>query len=180
MSGVNPDQAPGKAVMAPAPKQGFENMITQPAVNVQNQMLFGGGVDEKTLAEKLPDPLKPYAGAFVNAGVTNGVSPLALAAISRLETGHGTSNVFKKYQNAMGISSDKGAMDWSQNGGVEGSIAAMAKKLATDKAYEEARKQNTIEALGKIYSPVGASNDPNGTNKDWVPGVQRIMKMMQG
>jgi hypothetical protein len=30
---------------------------------------------------------------------------------------------------------------------------------------------NTIEQIGAKYCPVGAKNDPNGLNKNWVSGV---------
>lgn len=32
----------------------------------------------------------------------------------------------------------------------------------------------TIEQIGNKYCPVGASNDPTGVNKNWIPGVTSI------
>lgn len=33
---------------------------------------------------------------------------------------------------------------------------------------------STIECIGQKYAPIGASNDPKNSNKDWVPGVVSI------
>ncbi|MRB61831.1 conjugal transfer protein, partial [Bacillus thuringiensis] len=38
----------------------------------------------------------------------------------------------------------------------------------------------TIPQLGAKYAPVGASNDPQGMNKDWVPGTTQIANSLGG
>ncbi len=35
-------------------------------------------------------------------------------------------------------------------------------------------KGSFIEALGKVYCPVGASNDPRGLNRNWVRNVKKF------
>ncbi len=38
----------------------------------------------------------------------------------------------------------------------------------------------TIEQIQKKYAPVGAANDPNGLNKNWINGVNKYYKMFSG
>ncbi|EDO1100288.1 peptidoglycan DD-metalloendopeptidase family protein, partial [Listeria monocytogenes] len=38
----------------------------------------------------------------------------------------------------------------------------------------------TIEKLGAIYAPIGASNDPTGLNQNWVPTVTSIAQKFGG
>ncbi len=62
----------------------------------------------KTVA---PEELQPHLGgvftgkaqAFLNAGTQNQIDPVLLAAIARLETGNGTSNAVKNYNNPGGL-----------------------------------------------------------------------------
>jgi len=35
---------------------------------------------------------------------------------------------------------------------------------------------NFIDFMGKRWAPIGAENDPKGLNKNWVPGVQSILR----
>lgn len=37
-------------------------------------------------------------------------------------------------------------------------------------------KGDFIDYLGSRYCPVGASNDPTGLNKNWIPNVRRFLK----
>src|SRR5204863_10211868 len=60
------------------------------------------------LPAKLPAGLRPYAGDFQDAAKQYGLNPRALAAISALDTGGGTSKAFREKLNAMGVSDEKG------------------------------------------------------------------------
>jgi hypothetical protein len=132
--------------------------------------------DPNKLSERLEGGLKTYAPHFVSAGMKHGVDPSLLAAISMFETGRGTSKAFREKENAMGVSDDNGPISFSGSGGVPASIERMAQRIASDPIYEPARKAGTIEALGQIYSPVGANNDLNSTNSGWSDGVGRILE----
>src|SRR5699024_5534210 len=38
----------------------------------------------------------------------------------------------------------------------------------------------TIEDLGNTYAPIGADNDPNGLNKNWIPTVTKLSNELGG
>lgn len=114
----------------------------------------------------LPQALAPYAKDYVAAAQKFGLNPRFLAAVSAFETGGGTSKAFLEKNNAMGISDTNGPIALPS---VRDSIFRQAETLArADGPYKNA---NTIEEIGKIYAPVGASNDPRGTNGGWAEGV---------
>jgi hypothetical protein len=39
---------------------------------------------------------------------------------------------------------------------------------------------NTIETIQPKYAPIGADNDPNNLNENWIPGVSRRYKELAG
>lgn len=125
------------------------------------------GFEPVDIAPKLPVALRPHAQDFLDAAKEYGLNPRFLAAVSALETGGGTSRAFREKNNAMGISDNSGpvAMD-----SVRDSIFKQAKTLArADGPYRNAQ---TIDEIGAIYAPPGASNDPRGTNGGWSDGVK--------
>jgi hypothetical protein len=123
------------------------------------------------LKDALPDPLKPHAQDFIDAGREAGINPRVLAAISMFETGRGTSKAFREKKNAMGISNSSGPTEQTS---VRDSILYMARRMAaTDGPYAKA---NTLEEIGGIYAPVGAENDPRGTNGGWADGVRMHLR----
>lgn len=122
-------------------------------------------------SERLPEGLRPFAQDFIDAGAETGVSPTTLASIAAFETGDGTSNAFRNKNNAMGISNDSGPVALPS---IRDSIFQQARTLARQNGpYAGA---NTLDQVGAIYAPVGASNDPNGTNNQWSAGVQSKMQ----
>lgn len=129
-------------------------------------------------ADKLPDPLKPYAAAFTAAGAKYGVDPKVLAAISMHETGNGTSSAFRNKNNAMGVSNNSGPVD---TGTVEASIDQMARLLA---AGQQGRGpyagKTTIGEIAGTYAPEGAANDPKGLNSSWKSGVAKHLQSLGG
>lgn len=42
------------------------------------------------------------------------------------------------------------------------------------------RGNGTISNIGSVYCPVGAANDPNGTNRHWVPSVTKYYQSIAG
>lgn len=127
--------------------------------------------DPNKLAEKLPEGMKGLAPYFVEAGKKYDVDPLGLAAISQHETGNGTSSAFRNKNNAMGISDSSGPK--TQNSAAA-SIDKMASTLSKADGYYAGK--NTIGEISGIYAPVGASNDPNGTNGSWGKDVGSYYK----
>jgi hypothetical protein len=116
------------------------------------------------LSDKLPAPLAPFAATFEEAARRNGLNPYALAAIAMHETAGGTSKAFREKRNAMGISDANGPREMAS---VEDSINKMADILAGPR-YAGA---GDLEAIGRIYAPPGAGNDPRGLNRYWPAGV---------
>ena len=119
------------------------------------------------LRQKLPGPLQAHAQDFIDAGRETGLDPKFLAAIAMFETGDGTSSAFRNKKNAMGISDANGPVSQAS---VRESIFRQARTLARSEGpYSGA---DTIEAIGAIYAPPGAGNDPKATNHLWPRGVR--------
>ncbi|PEX21381.1 M23 family metallopeptidase [Bacillus cereus] len=134
-----------------------------------------------------PEELQPHLGgvftgkaqAFLNAGTQNQIDSVLLAAIARLETGNGTSNAVKNYNNPGGLmdpssSQMKGFMKFAT---LDERINAMARNLY--KNYI-GMGITTIEAIGAKYAPPGAANDPHGTNGLWPVLVTKFVAQMGG
>ena len=107
-----------------------------------------------------------------------GLDPNLLASIMALETGWGTSSAIKNYNNPGGM------MDPSSNwmslkhySSLEEGIRADTKNLKEN--YID-QGLTTISSIGAKYCPVGAANDPNGTNSGWVPSVTSIYNQLTG
>lgn len=125
---------------------------------------------------RLPTPLQPYTDAFNSIGTKYGIDPALLAAISIHETDNGKSSAFRNKNNAMGVSNSKGPID---TGTVEASIERMAKLLAAGQRGEGPYAgATTIEAIGSVYAPVGAENDPRGLNGSWASGVASALESL--
>ena len=134
--------------------------------------------DVEALRAQLPPQAKHLAESFISAGQEYGIDPLFLMSISRLETsdssrgtGGWLNNAFNN-GNAMGISNASGPTAQSSH---HASIMTMAASLSgapgTSGYYNNAQ---TVGQVGAIYAPVGASNDPNGTNGGWGATVGQI------
>ena len=117
--------------------------------------------------------LGQYSQAFYDAGRKYGVDPKLLMAIAMHETGKGTSAVFLRKNNAMGISPNGGGPRAFSS--VEESINYAARLLR--KHYLD-QGLTTIAAIGGKYAPAGAGNDPRGLNKHWVNGVSKYYKSL--
>ncbi|HDR5353905.1 TPA: peptidoglycan DD-metalloendopeptidase family protein [Bacillus thuringiensis] len=134
-----------------------------------------------------PEEIQPHLGgvftgqaqSFLNAGTQNQIDPVLLAAIAKLETGNGTSNAVKNYNNPGGLmdpssSQMKGFQKFAT---LEEGISAMARNLY--KNYI-GMGITTIEAIGAKYAPPGAANDPHGTNGLWPILVTKFVGQMGG
>ena len=127
-------------------------------------------VDTAKLQGQLPAQAKHLAQAFVDSGRRHNVDPLALAAISKHETGNFTSSAFRNKNNAMGVSDSRGPVHQASH---EASIEKMARLLGNTRSgpYKNA---TTIGETANIYAPVGAGNDPRGLNNHWAKGVAKF------
>lgn len=92
---------------------------------------------------------------------------ILLVAISKHETGNWTSYNFKNKNNLGGLWNGAKGTFYSYES-LESGIEAFVNLL---KNNYFGKGLNTIEKIGNKYCPVGASNDPNGLNKHWIPKV---------
>ena len=159
---------------------GTRQMVRNPITGVLEPIKVAGLTDTSTSAlGHLPDPLKPFAKDFEEAGAKYGVAPNILAAISMHETGNGTSSAFRNKNNAMGISDASGPVEV---GSVAESIDMMARLLG--KGINEGTgpyaNAKSIADIANIYAPPGAGNDPRNLNQFWTQGVtSNIQKLSE-
>ena len=151
----------------------------QAAINVESgnmtirrDMKFDSMVSVGALNKHLTQGLNGMGQVFRSVGQKYNVDAALLAAICMLETGHGTSDNFLIHNNP------SGTMDPTTNWkkpvtfpSVQAGLEYTAKNLSNNYI---AKGLNTISAIGDKYCPVGAANDPNGTNKHWIPSVTKF------
>jgi len=116
--------------------------------------------------------------AFAQAAARHGLDPNLLAAIAMHETGNGTSNAVRNYNNPGGLMNPR--TNWStlqRFGSLEQGIDRMASNLKRN--YID-KGLTSIPAIGRKYAPVGAANDPTGLNRHWANGVQHYLQRIMG
>lgn len=138
---------------------------------------------DQTINEVMWDSSFAKAGVFKNHGDTfieiankKGIDPVLMAAIAFHETGFGTSNAVKTKNNPGGLMNPNGSglfVYKTLKDGLESMGKTLHNRIIKD-------GKNTIEKLGSVYAPVGASNDPNGLNSHWVPTVTKIVQSLGG
>ena len=105
-----------------------------------------------------------------NKGIEKGMTKkqaILAVAISKHETGKWTSNAFKTKNNFGGIMKSGSLASYdSFDAGLERFI-----NLLNDRYY--AQGLNSIEKIQPVYAPIGAKNDPNDLNSNWIKGVTK-------
>lgn len=97
-------------------------------------------------------------------------------AISKHETWDYTSYIFKHQNNVGGLWNGMKGEFYSYDTldkGIEAYISNLKHNY-----YDEGR--TTIETIQPKYAPIGANNDPNDLNSNWIPGVNRRYKELGG
>lgn len=97
-------------------------------------------------------------------------------AISMHETWDYTSYIFKHQNNVGGMWNGMKGEFYSYET-LDDGIEAYISNLKTN-YYDEGR--TTIETIQPKYAPIGAKNDPNDLNSNWIPGVTRRYKELGG
>lgn len=93
---------------------------------------------------------------------------ILVVSISRHETGNWKSNAFINKNNFGGVMCNTGLKVYNNyNDGLNGFVNLL-KNRYFDKGLD------TIEKIGAVYCPVGASNDPTGVNVHWIPNVTKF------
>lgn len=142
--------------------------------------ILGGGMDKKE-----------YSKVFKEAGILTGkgklikevaedneLDPVLMASIILHETGYGTSNAIKVYNNPGGMMSPKS--NWSElirYSTLEEGLQSMAETIVRITKREN---RVTLESIGSVYAPIGADNDPYGLNDFWVKNVGDLVIQMGG
>ncbi len=149
--------------------------------------LMGGTICRPGGKTLVADDLNPHLGgvftgkgqSFIDAGTQNNIDPVLLTAIAKLETGNGTSNAVKKYNNPGGLMNPASTnmTGFIQFATLEEGISGMARNLY--KNYI-GMGITTIEAIGAKYAPPGAANDPHGTNGLWPTLVTKFVQQLGG
>lgn len=107
-----------------------------------------------------------------------GIDPVLFAAIAIHETGYGTSNAIVNKNNPGGLMDPKtGSKQLYSFPTLEDGLRAMANTLH-NRIIRDGLV--TLEALGSVYAPIGAANDPNNLNSHWVPNVTKIANELGG
>lgn len=113
---------------------------------------------------------------FLQVSSKNQIDPVILSSIAFHETGRGTSKAVKTKNNPGGLMSPKtGSLMVFDS--LEEGIDAMASNL-----YRLYISQGlvTIPMIGTKYAPIGAANDPNNLNINWVPTVSTLANEFGG
>ena len=108
-------------------------------------------------------PLERFGSVFVECGRRHHVDPRFLVAIATQEGRLGTYRPTAKIFNTFGLGPGERFPGWAEN--VEAAAANLARPGGF---YSDA---HTIRAIGAIWAPSGAANDPLGLNNSWVKGV---------
>ena len=119
--------------------------------------------------------LKGYGDLVLEHSKSVGIDPVLATAVMMQESGSGK---FTSKNNPGGI------MDWDNNfktkrqfatmdDGIKYVIENLGRRILNDGLV-------SIEELGSKYAPIGAANDPQGLNKNWVPGVTGFVGQLGG
>jgi hypothetical protein len=139
----------------------------------------GGGAagDEGDLSRAAYDKMfsgTPLGGEYENvvaAAKANNVPPSVMAAVMAEETGRGKSHLLATRLNPAGIFQHGKYTSFPSIG--EGISAA---GQAIGRNY--ARGGGTIAGMARTYAPVGARNDPGGTNRQWPGAVTKFQHQL--
>lgn len=103
-----------------------------------------------------------------------GIDPVLFASIAFHETMWGKSNAIVEKNNPGGLMGANGLMVFDTlDEGLESMARTLYNRIIVDGLV-------TIEKLGAVYAPIGADNDPNDLNSNWVPVTTRIAESLGG
>ena len=94
------------------------------------------------------------------------------------ETGYGTSDAIRNKNNPGGyMDPATGCSTIKRFSSLDEGIEAVVRNLANGYINQGL---NTVNSIGAKYCPVGAANDPNGLNVNWVGNVTTIYNELSG
>lgn len=137
--------------------------------------IVSGDIDVKKAKKKWEEseteksPLSNKVEEMVDIAEKHKIDPAIFIAIVAHETGYGSSDAVKTHNNPAGL---MGSGDMYKFDSIEKGLDYAAKNLY-DLYFKEGL--NTPEKIGPKYAPVGAKNDPNNLNKNWVPNTKKFV-----
>jgi hypothetical protein len=114
-------------------------------------------------------PLEGKGTAFVDSGRRHHVDPRFLVAIATQEGRLGTYKPTAKFFNTFGIGPNTPFESWEAN--IEAAATNLARPPGPPPHGGHYVGANAIRAIGNIWAPVHAKNDPHGLNNSWVKDV---------
>lgn len=152
----------------------------------ENEALYGkycsdvGELNNEKFKERIDrsGALSGYSGAVIETSKKYQLDPVLVGAIMLHETGNGTSNAIRSYNNPGGLMSP--SSNWqklTKFEKLEDGIDAMGKTLHRIIVKEG---RTTISQIGSVYAPIGAENDPNGLNRHWKTNVAKNVVELGG
>ena len=138
------------------------------------------GLNEEQFRKRMSQAgvLSNSADAILKIATEHQIDPVLFAAITLHETGNGTSNAVRSYNNPGGMMNPK--TNWStliRYPSLEAGLRATAKTL--DRLVNKGGLK-TVESLGRVYAPIGAANDPTGLNRHWPSRVTQYINELGG
>ena len=109
---------------------------------------------------------------IVDAAIKHEVDPRLLASIVANESGWGASSLARTHNNIAGLMDNDVPLKYPT--AAEG-LEVSARNLRDNYV---SKGRTTPERIQPKYAPIGASNDPAGNNKTWLPTVNSIYKKM--
>lgn len=138
------------------------------------------GLNEEQFRQRMSKAgvLSNSADAILRIATEHRIDPVLFAAITLHETGNGTSNAVRSYNNPGGMMNPK--TNWStliRYPSLDEGLRSTAKTL--DRLVNKGGL-TTVDALGKVYAPIGAANDPTGLNRHWPSRVTQYINELGG
>lgn len=118
--------------------------------------------------------LKDYGDVLLDVSYEYGIDPILFLAIIILETGWADSELIQTNNNPGGLYYNGEFMKFdTMQEGFESMARTLRNRIYVDGLV-------TIDRLGTKYAKVGADNDPNNLNANWVPEVTKIVEQLGG
>lgn len=117
-------------------------------------------------------PLEGFGATFVDSGGRHHVDPRFLVAVATQEGRLGTYKPTATFFNTFGLGPNRHFDSWAAN--VEEAARILARPGGS---YVAA---HTIRAIGNIWAPPNAKNDPHGLNNSWVKDVSIFYARLGG
>lgn len=122
--------------------------------------------------------LSDMGDVIIDIAEDKGIDPVLFAAIALFETGNGSSSAVVNFNNPGGLMDpSSGSQELFRYGTLEEGLDAMGSTLRNRIIGDGL---TTIDKLGTVYAPIGATNDPHNTNVNWKPSVESISEELGG